>query len=320
MRQSEFDKDSPLTKSGQLEEWLRTDFSRESDSKERILEHLLLKIPYQKTKESKKKGFYMRKISIQKKAARPLAAAAAIAIFIGGFSMTSFGQDLYQSVKTIFVGEHAQYFDYQQEEASGKTYAIPEELEGKLYDKDGNILEKLTDTDRIYNKDGEEVIISAMIYQDENGKEIRKVEALTKAEMAAREDSQMTTLTDPEAAKPYLAFDFSLPAYLPKGYAFDRIQLFNDENGNPVENCEYAYVYFSNGDKEKEIYLQLRLMNEETAYAGDFKDAKPVKINGHEGVMNDRQLDVEIDGVMYMFFGQNAGIHGSELLKIAESL
>lgn len=45
-----------------------------------------------------------------------------------------------------------------------------------------------------------------------------------------------------------------------------------------------------------------------------------IKINGHEGITNDRQLDVEIDGVMYMFFGADAGIHGSELLKIAESL
>ena len=235
--------------------------------------------------------------------------------------MTSFGQDLYQSVKTIFVGEHAQYYNYsQEEETPDRTYAIPEELEGKLYDKDGNILEKLTESDKTYNKDGEEVIISAMIYQDENGNEIKKIEALTKAEMDAQRDSQMTTLTDPEAAKPYLAFDFALPSYLPKGYAFDRIQLFNDENGKPVENCEYAYVYFSNGDKEKEIYLQLRLMNEETAYAGDFKNARPIKINGHEGIMNDRKLDVEIDGVMYMFFGADAGIHGDELIKIAESL
>lgn len=309
------------------------------EQKARMFNNILDK--YQK-EDVKKTKFHMKKISIQKKAVKTLAVAAAVAIFIGGFSMTSFGQELYQSVKTIFLGEHAQYVDDAQGKAANKISPILEGLEGKLYDKDGNVMEAPDANERLYNKDGEEVVLVVRVY-DEDGNEIKDVKALTReevdelrknfdencymvatslhgAEIDEQENDHMTVLADSAEAKPYLAFDFSLPTYLPKGYDFDRIELSNNESGQPVKNGEYAYVYFSNGDKKKEISLQLRLMNSKTAYETSLGNAKSVTINGHKGIISEHSLDIEIDGVMYMFSSRNAEIRGKELTKIAESL
>lgn len=159
-----------------------------------------------------------------------------------------------------------------------------------------------------------------MSYPDENGNLIKEFEVLTKKERNEQLNAQMTTMTNPEEARPYLAFNFSLPSYLPKGYAFDRIQLFNDEKGKPKKNCEYAYVYFSNGDHDKDIYLQLRLMNEKTAYTADFGNVEEIKINGNKGVIYGGNIDVEIDGVMYMLTTGASKIDRAQLIKIAESI
>ncbi|MDX9871555.1 MAG: DUF4367 domain-containing protein [Clostridia bacterium] len=300
--------------SRQIEELLKTDFSRESDSQEKILNQILNKLENSRNIiEDKKESLPMKKIFV-----KPIFTAAMVVVLITGFVTTSFGQDLWRIIKEISVGKHAKYTVI--ERTGTPDLTIPEELKGKLYDKSGNVLAYFPENGAIYNQRGEEVLISVVVYENEDGSVVTKIEALSKEEQAARETSQMTTLTDPESAKPYLAFDFSLPAYLPEGYAFDRIQLFNDENGQPVENCEYASVYFSNGDQAKDIYLQLRLMNEETAYEADIGNVDEVEINGHKGIIGESNLDIEIDGVMYMFMAGASGINNEQLFKMAESI
>ena len=297
----------------QIEELLKTDFSSESSSKEKMLNQLLLNIGNQKYIDDKKENFTMKKLFI-----KPIFVAAVITVFVIGFAMTSYGQDFYKVIKEVFVGEHAKYIVTERTGAPNLT--ISDELKGKLYDKDGKVLEQFPENGKIYNRSGEELIHTAVASKDENGDLVTKSEVLTREEYNERENSKMTTMTNPEEAKPYLAFDFSLPGYMPEGYAFDRIQLFNDENGKPVENCEYAYVYFSNGDHAKDIYLQLRLMNEETAYEADIGNVEEIEVNGNKGVIGERTINVEIDGVMYMLMASASGIDNEQLIKMAESI
>lgn len=297
----------------QMEELLKTDFSAESSSKEKILNQLLSKIDKHKYIDDKKENFIMKKLFV-----KPIFITAVITVFVMGFAMTSYGQDFYRVIKEVFVGEYAKYIVTEQ--TGAPDLSIPDDLKGKLYDKDGNALEQFPENGEIYNQNGAELIISAMVFEDENGQQITKSEALTREEHNERQNSKMTTMTNPEEAKPYLAFDFSLPGYLPDGYVFDRIQLFNDENGKPVENCEYAYVYFSNGDHTKDIYLQLRLMNEETAYEAGIGNVEEIEVNGNKGVIGEGNIDVEIDGVMYMLMASASGIDNEQLIKMAESI
>lgn len=85
-------------------------------------------------------------------------------------------------------------------------------------------------------------------------------------------------------------------------------------------NSEYANVYFTNGDHAKDIFLQLRLMNEETAYQADISAVEEIEVNGNKGVIGEGSLDVEINGVMYMLRAGASEIDQAQLIKIAESI
>lgn len=295
----------------QIEELLKTDFSSESSVKERILNKLLLKIENQKYID-KQENYAMKKLFI-----KPVFIAA-VTVFVMGFAMTSYGQGYYRVIKEVFVGKHAKYIVTERTNAPDLT--IPDELKGELYDKEGNVIQQLPKNGDIYNQNGELLMLSVMTSKDANGDLVTKVEALTKEEYNQRKNSRMTTMTSLDEAKRYLAFDFSLPSYMPEGYKFDRIQLFNDENGKPVEDCEYVSVYFSNGDHAKDIYLQLRLMNEETTYEASIGSIEKIEINGNQGVIGEGHIDIEMDGVMYMLRAVDSGIDNEQLIKMAESI
>ncbi len=292
-----------------LEEILRTDFSLEGSNKEKILSKLLLNIGKGKCVDDGKESFAMKKTF-----RKPILASALLIVFVMGFAMTSYGQEFYRIIKEVFVGEHAKYVV--EEQTGTPELTVPDELKGKLYDKNGNMLEQFSEDMEIYNQSGELVFLSVMV----RGDGTEDLAAMTQKEYDERQNSRMTAMTDLEEAKSYLAFDFSLPGYLPQGYAFDRIQLFNDESGKPVKNCEYAYVYFSNTDHSNEIYLQLRLMNNETVYEASIGNVEEVEINGNKGVVGEGFLDVEIDGVMYILRAKASGIDTDQLIKIAKSI
>ncbi len=300
---------------GRLEELLKTDFSREGNSRQKTLEQLLLKIKEQKCSVEKKESFTMKRAFI-----KPAFIAAVIAVSVLGLAMTSYGQDFYKAIKEILVGDHARYIVTEQTGTDPAQAApeLPDELKGKLYDRDGNLLGQIPENGEIYNQNGEELILESVY--DNGGS---KLAALTREEYDALQKSkseQYTEVTNLEEAKSYLSFDFSLPAYLPEGYAFDRVLLYNDESGKPIKNCDYADVHFTNGDHSKDIYLQLRLMKQDTAYEADIGNVKEIEINGNKGIISEGTINVEIGGVMYMIAAHASGIDNKQLIKIAESI
>lgn len=142
----------------------------------------------------------------------------------------------------------------------------------------------------------------------------------SKPNQTSEQNNAKTDIENLDKGKSYLAFDFLLPSYLPEGYSYSRMALFKDEQGRLSKESEYALIYFSNGEADKDISMQLRLMNEDTAFEGDLADAEGIKINGHEAVKGRGNVAVEIDGVLYMFRSRSSGIPDGELLKMAESL
>jgi len=194
--------------------------------------------------------------------------AATLAVLMIGFTTISYGQVIYEAVRGIVLGGHAQYIEA---------------------DDDINIIGAIE--------------LGALPETDEL---IADIDAI----------GYVTRFTNAADAQIYLAFDLSIPTYIPAGYTFDSVELFTDENGQI--DGQYASVYFTNG--EKYIYLQARLMNEETGFTADLGGLQATQINGYDALIDGASLNVDIDGVVYMFSANSADVGSDELVKMVESL
>lgn len=138
------------------------------------------------------------------------------------------------------------------------------------------------------------------------------------SKVVTKDDADETFIEkDIETLQSYLCFPLAMPDYLPAGYSFDRAEFYPDENGE-VKDSKYITLYFTN-DTGDEIFLQERLADEETAYAGGADEVLAVEIAGVEGVLTDgHTLDWEKDNRLHCLIGHK--LDAEELLKIAESM
>lgn len=233
-------------------------------------------------------------------------ASIALICILGISTMrTSFAQEMIDKiVNFISIGHVTVYEDpiYNK----GESISVPEELEGKIFDKDGNPIEEFIvgSPKAMYTADGEEIGYI----------ETETFKIVTSAE-AEREENNLV-VKDTTTLNDYTCFDVVLPKYLPEGYEFDRAEFFRDENG-VVENTKYISLYFTNEKTGEYIYMQQRFADEETAYAAGGQKIEQLKINGADAILYDNSLDWEDDGVIYALNGR--GIAKNELVKIAES-
>ncbi len=282
-----------------IEKFRSIDFSPESKNMEKNLEYLKNNINNLENE---------REIIVNKKIKKPLAiiavAAAVVCITVGAY-----GQELLRIVRTFTIGDYAKYNVL---EDNREFIPVPEELQGLLFDASGNEMKKI-EGGQFFNKDGVEVI---PIY--DNGEFILK----TKEAVEASQKSNSLFLTNFEEAKGYFVCDILTPTYLPEGYKFEKAEfyggttleeIFADEEAN-----KYMNIYYSNGTSQ--IRTMLRFMDEHTAFEGSVKeDVQILKIKGQDAVVSEKILDIQIDDVMYMLFG-NDDVGSDELIKIAESL
>ncbi|GHU51476.1 hypothetical protein AGMMS49975_04990 [Clostridia bacterium] len=119
--------------------------------------------------------------------------------------------------------------------------------------------------------------------------------------------------------KKYFITEALLPSYLPSGYAFDAIEYFGDPTKSDDPNVnKFMNLHYKNGDDE--IIVMVRYMDESTAFEFVSNgDVTKIDINGNEAVQTANKLDIEINGVMYMLYG-NDSVGADELVKIAQSL
>lgn len=129
-------------------------------------------------------------------------------------------------------------------------------------------------------------------------------------------DSSRPGFTDLAEAQAYLDFELKLPDYLPEGYQLDRISLYT--TNNDAISGEYADIFFTKG--KRFIYLQTRLMNGKTSFAAKLGNMKLTEINGYSALQGRKNLDVDINGVMYMFSASKADVGADELIKMVESI
>ncbi len=284
-----------------LEQCKKVDFSSESVNREKNLEALKIKL-----KQIEREG----EIKMNKKLKKPFAAVA-IAATVVCFSIAAYGDELVRIVKSITVGQYANYYVIE-DNRDPKAIPIPQDIKGQVFDKDGNELVYFPENGILYDESGKEVKI---VYDD------GKTRIMTDDEAKKVQKSETFEVRSIEEGLSYFITDALMPKYLPKGYAFDRMEYYRDP-ANKEENKQgsnkYINIYYSNG--KDEIYSQVRYMDEETAFGTSVsKDVKRVNINGYEAIIDGKMLDIQIGDVMYMIF-DNGTLGHEELIKIAQSL
>jgi hypothetical protein len=265
-----------------LEELLNdTDFSQDSRNKEPIKARLLVK--FAKGEISMKK-FKLRQVYV-----------AAAAVFAVGITIAACGEDIGDFAKKIVqqftVGKYATFV------AGDDTV---------------NARSNVKETQSVVLETDEGVIMVGS----------RPAVFNYEAEIE-REKGTVTYFDTINDVKPYLAFNPLMPVFLPDGFAIDRICLFNDENGGPLPlgSNMYLEVYYTDAAKTRQIYMQLRLMNEETGFtASAGRDMRHITLNGHKGVVDGNNVHIEIDGVMYMILADYAGVTQKDVVMMAETL
>ncbi len=252
--------------------------------------------------------------NIMKKENRFKRSKVAVALFAAtcmlGISLmqTTFAQGIVEKIINKITLGNITAIQY--EEPKIEMYDIPEDLKGKLFDKEGNVLDVITKdyTGGFYTEEGEKIADCS------NG----KITTVAQQE----KEKQETTLVVREVDKlnNYTCFNVGIPTYLPKGYEFDRAEFYKDENGD-VKDKKYIDLYFTNKETGKYFFFQQRFSCEETGYAmsGDEKIEK-IEINGVKAILSgDRNIDWEANGVIYALSSRGS-FEKDELIKVAKSI
>ncbi|MCL6456533.1 MAG: DUF4367 domain-containing protein, partial [Gorillibacterium sp.] len=193
----------------------------------------------------------------------------------------------------------------------GVALPVPAELKGKIFTKEGSPIEFFTSEKVVvYTADGEEIVGT------ENG------EIITKAEAERTPKTGVRKLFDSATLNEYVDFKVGLPSYLPEGYSFDRAEQFVDKQGKA--SPKYMNLYFRKANASKEIIIDLRLADKETAYiASTSGTMESATVNGVKAIiLNGHSIDWEADGVLYgvTLKGKGEDWDKAELIKIAESI
>ncbi|MEK4511461.1 DUF4367 domain-containing protein [Paenibacillus sp. FSL K6-2524] len=280
------------------------DFSK-SSNKADVLDRVMM------TNKANRGDERMRKSSKMK---RPIIAAATLAvvsIMSIGIMKPAFAQEVLDKiVQTISLG----HITVEQYEYPTGPISIPSELEGKVFDRNGNpILEMDNENpETIYNANGEEVVGFA------NGEVITKAQQ----EKLDKEDKpEILVVNDPNQLNDYTRFNVILPTYVPEGFSFDRAEFYKDDDGS-VSDSKYIDLFYTNEETGKSFSMQNRFADEETAYIRSTDGSvEAIKLNDLDAVLvNGKSIDWEKDGVLYSLFGKKSGLDRTELIRIAESI
>lgn len=269
------------------------DFS-ESSNKEAVFHKALNNINEHKGENIMKKSNRIK---------RPAIAVATFAFVCIALMQTSFAQDFAERIiKTINLGHISAV---QVEEPQIEDFTVPDELKGKIFDKEGKPVEDFSQVSdgKIYTADGEEIV------------------AFVDGEIvtASDEEGEYKIVKDPTELNNYTCFNVILPSYLPEGYKFDRAEFIKHDDGTVSD--KYINLYFTNKETGKYIFMQQRFACEETKSVSstDGKIEK-IKVNGVDAILSDnRYIDWEANNVIYALSGRGE-ITKEELIKIAKSI
>lgn len=253
-----------------------------------------------------------RKIS-WKKCAVIAACVASLAIV----SQTAFAQNLVSGIiKSISTGHNTFVQTENTEQEQPKTFPIPKQLEGQIYDKDGNMLTEMSsDISKIYDKDGNEVKIAAKMSEGDAEPEISLTRVMGPDEIP-ESDEDCIIYTSLDDVKDILNFSPKVPEYLPEGYNLLYVKAFRKESNSDNISGDYLMLSYSNGTKK--FSISERIINDNTRFTtdGDYTEGE---INGHTAAIANYEIHWEADGISVSLLGSDA-VAGDELINVAQSI
>ena len=239
--------------------------------------------------EKDKQEVYAKMKKKQKKQYKKPAIAAACALLIATLPFTSFGGGIVNTVRQA-VSPSGRIVVNEDEPAVAIPF--PEELKGKVFDKEGNEitdLEVLKKAEHVYSKDGREIVGS-------NYDEATRTGEVT-FEYADEAKSTGDKAPVEEIAKK-LSFN---PLVFSDKYKYVESEIFAE----PGTLSDYvAFTYEKDG---KTIYIDERVSTPENAYeTGGEGKIYEVNVDGVKVIIQGRDADFERDGLLVSISAEGA--------------
>lgn len=242
------------------------------------------------TEEKNKQEVYAKMKNKQRKQYKKPAIAAACALLIATLPFTSFGGGIVNTVRQAVSPSGRIVVNEDKLAVNPKDIPFPEELKGKVFDKEGN---EITDSDvlknaeHVYSKDGREIV--GYDYDEATGE-------VTFAYAGEANPAADKAPVDVIAKK--LNFN---PLVFSDKYNYVESEIFAD----PGTLSDYvSFTYEKDG---KTIYLNERISSPEAAYeTGGEGKIYEVNVDGVKVIIQDHDADFERDGLLVSISARGA--------------
>lgn len=254
------------------------------------------------TDEKDKQEVYVKMKKKQRKQYKKPAIAAACALLIATLPFTSFGGGIVNTVKQA-VSPSGRIVVNEDEPAVAIPF--PEELKGKVFDKEGNEitdLEVLKKAEHVYSKDGREIVGSN--YDD----------ATRTGEVTFEYADEVKKDTGDKAPVEEIAKKLNFnPLVFSNKYKYVESEIFAEPG--TLSDC-VAFIYEKDG---KTIYIDERVSSPENAYeTGGEGKIYEVNVNGVKVIIQGRDADFERDGLLVSISAEGADKH--DLIAMVKDL
>lgn len=242
------------------------------------------------TDEKDKQEVYVKMKKKQRKQYKKPAIAAACALLIATLPFTSFGGGIVNTVRQAVSPSGRIVIN---EDEPAVAIPFPEELKGKVFDKEGNEitdLEVLKKAEHVYSKDGREIVGSNYDEATRTG------EVTFEYADEAKESTGDKAPVDVIAKK--LNFN---PLVFSDKYNYVESEIFAEPG--TLSDC-VAFTYEKDG---KTIYIDERVSSPENAYeTGGEGKIYEVNVNGVKVIIQDHDADFERDGLLVSISAEGA--------------
>ena len=240
--------------------------------------------------EKDKQEVYVKMKNKQRKQYKKPAIAAACALLIATLPFTSFGGGIVNTVKQVVSPSGRIVIN---EDEPAVAIPFPEELKGKVFDKEGNEitdLEVLKKAEHVYSKDGREIVGSN--YDD----------ATRTGEVTFEYADEVKKDTGDKAPVEEIAKKLSFnPLVFSDKYKYVESEIFAE----PGTLSDYvAFTYEKDG---KTIYIDERVSTPENVYeTGGEGKIYEVNVDGVKVIIQGREANFERDGLLVSISAEGA--------------
>lgn len=261
----------------------------------------------------------MKNVNKQHKkfSAGKLSALAACVALVVVFSQTAIAKDFFSNIISSVSTGHNQFFKV---DDSGMKMMLPDEIKGKLFDKDGNPVTVYKNGEKLYDAEGCEIsdvprYITETLGIDTltmNGEKVKvQVKAADKDVLKEAEEAGQNVVYEVDKMNEFLNFSPKLPGYVPENFEFF----------GATADGDYLFLYYREQETGNYFVIHERAINDETAFSQS-TDGTLIEttVNGSKAVLMDgKSLDWEADGISISVMGRNV-INTADIYKIADSI